>query len=297
MKEKFREVKLSKANKERLAIINKIIEEFRADGYVLTLRQLYYQLVSKDIIPNNQKEYAKLSRLLKEGRLGGIVDWSAIEDRLRQVRKVATWDSPKQILSAALNQFRLDRLQKQKKHVEVWVEKDALSQVVERAANPFQVPVLVNRGYGSISAIYDTYCRVKDAMVDEDKDVTILYLGDHDPSGLDMSRDINKRLKELLSKEGLEDRFHIDHIALTMAQIQEFNPPPNPAKVQDPRAKWYIENFGDTSWEVDALPPAELNRIIQEEIGKYIDMEMYKQWEELEGVQREKIELFIEDFK
>jgi len=84
MKEKFRDkLGMSKANIERLETINNIVEEYRRQDFILTLRQLYYQLVSRDVIPNSQKEYAKLSILLTKGRMAGIVDWSAIEDRGR----------------------------------------------------------------------------------------------------------------------------------------------------------------------------------------------------------------------
>ena len=109
MKIKFRDVKLSKSNKERLDFINEIIEEYQEQGYVLTLRQLYYQLVSRDIIPNKQNEYSKLSTLLKEGRMAGIVDWDAIEDRLRKPSQPSRWKSPKSIIDACLEQYRKDR--------------------------------------------------------------------------------------------------------------------------------------------------------------------------------------------
>ena len=84
MKEQFRsDLRLSRANVEKLEIVNDIIKEYVSQGYRLTLRQLYYQLVSRDIVPNIQSEYSKLSGLLVKGRMGGEVDWSAIEDRIR----------------------------------------------------------------------------------------------------------------------------------------------------------------------------------------------------------------------
>ena len=301
MKQKFRDIRLSAKNITFLNRVNQIISRYQKDGYTLTLRQLYYQLVAADIIPNKQSEYAKLSRVLKEGRLAGVVDWSAIEDRLRQVRRAARWDSPKTILKAARDQFQLDRLVGQDVHLEVWVEKDALSQVVERAAKHYQVPVLVNRGYGSISAIYDTYQRLSRALRDSEEScgkhkAIILYLGDHDPSGLDMVRDIETRVKEMLEYDGFEERLEVEHIALTMDQIKQYNPPPNPAKITDPRAKWYLSNFGATSWEVDALPPDVLNKLIMERIGYYLDLDTYKEILEVEKQQKKRISDFIAKF-
>lgn len=197
MRKKFREIKLSQANKNRLDQINEIIEEYRQQNYVLTLRQLYYQLVSRDVIPNHVKEYAKLSSLLKEGRMGGVVDWSAIEDRLRVPFTPASWDSPAEILETATNQYKKPRMKGQENYLEVWVEKDALSGVLKRVTSQYHVPILVNRGYSSASAMYDSYKRFKDAF-DIGQSVTILYLGDFDPSGMDMIRDIYARSLEFL---------------------------------------------------------------------------------------------------
>lgn len=295
-KVKFKDIQMSKRNRASLELINSIIGEYSRDGYTLTLRQLYYQLVSRDIIANENKEYKKLSRILKEGRLSGMVDWEAIEDRLRQISKVTTWDNPKDILKAAKSQFKLDRLQDQETYLEVWVEKDALSQVVERAATAYQVPVLVNRGYGSVSAMYETYKRFATKLDEGKENAIILYLGDHDPSGLDMVRDINDRLSFMLDRDHYRHLIEIEHIALTQEQIKQYSPPPNPAKVTDPRAKDYILEHGRISWEVDALEPRILNQLITDKILGIIDLGKYKRWQKIEHGQKAKIEKFIKTF-
>lgn len=322
MKIKFREVKLSAANRERLKMINNIIAEYQRQGYVLTLRQLYYQLVSRDVIPNKQTEYSKLSNLLKEGRMAGIVDWDAIEDRLRQPDKPAEFESPRDILDAAINQYRKARQQGQPYHIEVWVEKDALSGVLKRVTRVYGVPIMVNRGYSSASAMFDSYQRFLEAFENNQK-VVVLYLGDFDPSGVDMIRDIKTRIDEFIvgseevqnlyevdydsdeyrdifkhlydkgydsgvcdefaaktyleskAKEKAED-FEIKPIALTLEQIREFNPPPNPAKITDPRAKDFIARYGGTSWEVDALKPEVLNNLLEENIKALLDIDKYE---------------------
>lgn len=197
MKEKFREIKLSKSNKQRLELINSIIREYQRQGYILTLRQLYYQLVSREVIPNRVSEYAKLSNLLKEGRMAGIVDWGAIEDRLRVPKSPAKWESPEEIMDAVTSQYRKDRMKSQTSYLEVWVEKDALSGVLSRVTSVYGVPILVNRGYSSVSAIYDAYNRFSEQIKDG-KSVEIIYLGDFDPSGMDMIRDIWQRPMEML---------------------------------------------------------------------------------------------------
>lgn len=297
MKQKFREVRLSKDNKNRLEMINSIIGEYKKMDLILTLRQLYYQLVSRDVIPNQQKEYAKLSGLLKEGRMGGIVDWDAIEDRLRRPDKNGSWDSAKDIVLTAASAFQLPRMKGQNIYTEVWVEKDALSGVLKQVTGPFHVNLMVNRGYSSASAMYDSYQRFTNAIEEGANQIKILYLGDFDPSGKDMIRDVRDRISEFLNGDDeIVDRFSdadeffsIEPIALTWDQITEYNPPPNPAKITDPRAAKYIEEFGEFSWEVDALKPELLHGIVNEGIMRNIDYDQYKDIMDQEAQSRTKI--------
>ncbi|MNK78046.1 hypothetical protein D3C87_976640 [compost metagenome] len=283
MKEQFdHKLRLSVSNKMMLETINTILETYRLDGYVLTLRQLYYQLVSRDIIPNNDKEYAKLSNILKKGRMAGIVDWASIEDRVR-VPKLPYWVLGIQdALQDTIKHYRLNRMRGQANQVEIWVEKDALSNVLYRVSEKYHINLMVNRGYSSVSAMYDAYKRLKSGD-------TILYFGDHDPSGMDMIRDVRERLEEF----GLE--INVNPIALTMDQIHEFNPPPNPAKITDPRAKWYIREFGRTSWELDALPPKELIKLAEDAVLSSIDIDRYNFMVEMEEGQITQIKDIIDN--
>ena len=132
MKVKFRNPKLSNFNLQRVETINTILEEYQEESYTLTLRQLYYQLVSRDIIPNNDKEYSKLSRILKEARLGGLVDWDAIEDRVRKPSYAYYVLDVKDAIQDTIDAYRLDRMRDQPINVEVWIEKDALSSLISR---------------------------------------------------------------------------------------------------------------------------------------------------------------------
>ena len=263
MKEQFIDnLKLSKSNKIVLNTINDILEEYVSDGYTLTLRQLYYQLVSRDIIPNNDKEYAKLSNILKQGRMAGIVDWASIEDRVRQPKLPYWVQGINEAIDDTISQYRLNRMYGQSNKIEIWVEKDALSNVLYRVSSKYHINLMVNRGYSSVSAMYDAYKRLNNGDI-------ILYFGDHDPSGMDMIRDVHERLQEF----GLE--ILVKPVALTMNQILKFSPPPNPAKISDPRAKWYIKEYGNVSWELDALPPKELIRLAENSVLDFIDVELY----------------------
>lgn len=250
------------------------MEEYLADDYVLTLRQLYYQLVSRDVIPNNQSEYSKLSVLLKKGRMAGVVDWDAIEDRGRKPKLPYYVTGVKNALSDTVEQYRLNRQSGQQVYIEVWVEKDALSNVFLRVTEKYHVRLMVNKGYSSCSAMHDSFIRFRRQMVSNCQHGLILYFGDHDPSGIDMVRDINKRMVEF----GIHNygRFDVDRPALTIEQILQFRCPENPAKMTDPRAAWYVKEYGKKSWELDALPPKSLISIIEKNIKKNMDIKLYK---------------------
>ncbi len=284
MKQQFRDIHLSTANMQRLHLINAILDEYHIQGYILTLRQLYYQLVSSDVIPNKPAEYNKLSALLREGRMGGYVDWDAIEDRLRRPDRPSFWNSPSEILDGCISQYRVDRMEGQENYIEVWVEKDALSGVLKRVTGKYGIPIVVNRGYSSCTAMFDAHNRFERAYR-RGQIIRILYIGDFDPSGQDMIRDITARISEFnIGKTGSNFgyEFHIESIALTMEQIQQYAPPPNPAKITDPRAADYIRRYGPTSWEVDALKPEVLNRILTSAIISNIDEQQYQRMLEIE---------------
>ena len=297
MKQSFRDkLHLNKKNKELLETINEIIEEYSMEGYKLTLRQLYYQLVSRDIIPNEQKEYAKLSRLLTEGRMAGFVDWSAIEDRNRKPHILYSVDDIDDAIQDTIDQYRLDRQEGQDVHIELWVEKDALSGVLKRVTQKYHIKLIVNKGYSSTSAMYDAYKRFSDKLNDGKK-VVILYLGDHDPSGLDMIRDIHQRSCEFFIGDSIDfvgddeenPDFQVRPIGLTMEQIKKFNPPPNPAKLKDPRGTGYIKKYGNVAWEVDALNPETLLELVRKNVEELIDINLFNK--QLEKEEKDKKEL------
>ena len=193
MKQQFRMVGFGAKNMEYLQKINGILESYQLQGYVLTLRQLYYQLVSKAIIPNAMSEYHKLSTVCTKARMGGMMDWHAIEDRIRVPQVPYYVTDIEDALQETINQYRLDRMSNQHVYIEVWIEKDALSGVFLPVTEKYHIRLMVNRGYSSISAMYKAANRFKF----NSKENIILYFGDHDPSGLDMIRDIDDRLTEL----------------------------------------------------------------------------------------------------
>jgi len=265
MKQQFKTIKLKPDSIALIESCNDIIDEYLADGFRLTLRQLYYQLVSRNTITNEEKSYKKLSSMISNGRLAGLVDWDAIEDRVRQPRSQSEFSDLEDLVEAAIRSYRLPRWEGQEYYAELWVEKDALAGVLTPLARQFHVTLMVNRGYSSQSAMYESAQR----FLNSGRSPLLFYLGDHDPSGEDMVRDIRDRLIMF----GVDD-IDVQKLALTMDQIQQYNPPPNPAKVDDPRAAAYIELHGASSWEVDALPPTVLNEIIRNAFESVIDQDL-----------------------
>jgi len=259
-----------------------VIERYQQLGIRMTLRQLFYQLVAADIIPNNDKYYKKISEVLGRARMAGLVDWNAIEDRTRVPYKHAEWSSLRGLMDSAEASFRLQRHDGQENYIEIWTEKDAISSVLRPICDEYHVRISVNRGYSSVSAMYDAYNRFQRA-VDNNLEPVLLYLGDHDASGLDMDRDIPARLSEF----GVDVDFN--RVGLTQEHIHQYNPPPNPAKLTDPRAREYIARFGRQSWEVDALPPEVLNRIVTEAITSRMDLDSYNRIIEIEDLMRPRI--------
>lgn len=273
-KESYIEVNFRAASLAQLRTCNAIITQYQAQGLRMTLRQLYYQLVSRNVIPNSERAYKNLGSLLSQGRLAGVVDWDAIEDRIRVPLRVTIWESPAQIMAAAVNSYRLPRWRTQPAHVEVWVEKDALAGVLQPITDRYHITLMVNRGYSSQSAMKESAERLEDTAA-EGKDATILYIGDHDPSGEDMVRDVRDRL-QLLTRESFD--IDVVKLAITEAQVQQYNPPPNPAKLSDSRAAGFIAKFGQFSYEADALPPDVLAAVVEEAIVAEIDQD---RWDEV----------------
>jgi len=268
VKIKYTEKRFTRAIKELLDSVIQIVEEYRRQGYTMTLRQLYYQLVSRDIIPNQQREYNRLSRILTDARMTGLVDWDFIEDRIRRPQLPNEFAGIRDLVEVAVNSYRLGRWADQPNYVEVWTEKDALSGVLAPVTEEYHVSLLVDRGYISTTAVHEGARRFRDAAF-RGKECYLLYLGDHDPSGEDMFRDIKARLRNF------HCTVNATKIALTMAQVTEYNPPPNPAKMTDTRASKYVARHGNHSWELDALPPDALNELLKVNLDQLLDRHLY----------------------
>ena len=275
----YQEIKFRPETLNLINICESILEEYNAQGFDMTLRQLYYQFVSRDIIANKQSEYKRLGSIVNDARLAGLIDWNFIVDRTRSLRKLTDWDNPEEIIENSAKSYHLDRWANQTMRPEIWIEKDALAGVFQRVARTLDVPLFSCRGYTSQSEVWSASQR----MLRHQKGINhaegvkqlpyIIHFGDHDPSGIDMSRDIKERLA------GFGVKLTFKRLALNMPQIEQYEPPPNPAKLTDSRCQGYMARFGDESWELDALEPQVLADLVLEAI---LDVRDESAWAEVE---------------
>ena len=284
----YKEINFRAKSLELIGLVNQVINEYKAQGYELTLRQAYYQLVARGYIPNNERSYKNIGNLINDGRLAGLIDWTAITDRTRNLRGNSHWKKPSDVIASAKYSYLLNKWQEQPNYVEVWVEKDALVDIVGQACRPLDTPYFSCRGYTSQSEMWSAAQRFIRQGDRENR--IIIHLGDHDPSGIDMTRDIQERLTMFGAN------VHVKRVALTMEQIETYNPPPNPAKMTDSRCWKYIENFGYESWELDALEPKMLTNLITEQVTMYRDDEIYQAVCDREDREKEELQMLVDSY-
>lgn len=290
-----------------IALANQYIEEYRRMGYVITLRQLYYRFIAKDSFPNSWidrlynirnrldpntkntiKNYKRLGDMISHGREAGLISWTAFEDRSRTLYGTNPVENPDDVAKDIEQRLILNCWKDQPTYVEVYVEKDALGPIVARSANKWRAPHMACKGYLSASQAWRAGLRFKSSM-DDGKRAILIHVGDHDPSGKDMTRDNHERLN-LFAEMDIE----INRVALNMDQILERNPPPNPAKVTDSRFAKYVQEFGENCWELDALEPQELDDVVSHAVESYVDKGLWDATMKREGRERAKIKQFYD---
>ncbi len=228
----------------------------------MTVRQLFYQLVSHQVIANTQKEYKSAARVLGIARKRGLIPWEFIEDRTRRPLKPPAWDSLETFIDVVKHSYRRDIWEVQPGYFEVWVEKDALSGIFENITTRYGVTLQVVRGYPSLSALHDAASRFDGGEV--------LYFGDFDPSGEDIERSIGNNLDDFGSRP------KITRVAINREDIDTYNLPPIPTKATDTRQAAFVRTHGDVAVELDALPLPVLQDRIKQVIEDRLDMNAYR---------------------
>lgn len=273
-------------------VVNKVNEIF--DDYPemkLTLRQIFYRLVANYGYPNTKSSYRQLSGQLVKARKRGHIDETRMEDRSRRfIGKDYGWKCLDDFVSERFKWFfdspvyhARKMWTSQPEFVMIWLEKDALSSVVSPAANKFNVITCPSRGYSSY-----TYLKEAIQKLPEDKELTILHFADHDPSGIDMTRDLANRIAEYSEKE-----VTVERVALKFDQTQQYDLPPNPFKRADPRSKSYFPLYGRQCWELDAIEPQELQRLVSEAVRTHIDFRLWNRTLEQEEQETEELDIMF----
>ncbi|MDP9301034.1 MAG: hypothetical protein M3P43_09115 [Actinomycetota bacterium] len=265
------------------------------EGFALTLRQLFYKLVTENLIANKPEEYERLGQVMSDARYWGLIDWDMLIDRTRTMWDFPYRDDERDAIEVAAHGFMLDPWTDQKQRVEVWIEKDAAIGVIQSICRDLRVPYGSTRGYHSTSGVKQGASRIFKILTGGDQKLLALHLADHDPSGWDMTRDLQGRLREIVSADlgrqilatgGFEDRadalgeggawyednVEIRRLALNVDQVQGLDLLPQPLKTKngmfsDTRAKRYVQETGRTEgWELDALEPVYLADLIREAV-------------------------------
>jgi hypothetical protein len=263
-----------------IAEVNGILGEYDC---AVTLRQLFYRLVARLVLPNTRAAYQSLSSHLTSARAAGLVDARRIVDHVRGTIRVGCWESPAELLHAAVTQYRREKWATQPHHVEVWCEKDAVVSVLRPVTDALEVTLYPCRGYSSFSALLEAADRLRSAMA-FGRSPRVIYLGDFDPSGQDMPRDIRDRLAG-----DYDIDVALEVVALTRDQIEEHGLPRMMTKGSDSRAARFVESNGDIAVELDALPPDVLADLTRASVLRFLDKSAFRREQEQEERDRDRL--------
>lgn len=253
-------IKRRRRSKAAMATIRKAIIGVVAAQHPMNVRSVFYQLSNLKLISKTEAECSQtVGRLLIELRLDGTIPFSHIADNTRWVRKPTTYDSYSEALEDTAKFYRQSVWTNQKDYVEVWLEKEGLASVLFPVTSLYDVPLMATKGYSSISFLHSA----AETITAQRKPAFLYYLGDWDPSGLDITKNVERRLREFAPQAEI----HFERIAVTKRQIEEWELPTRPTKASDSRAR----GFQGNSVEVDAIPPTRLRELVQGAIEQHIN--------------------------
>jgi hypothetical protein len=256
-----------------------------------SVRAVCYRLFALGAIPSMRtSETKRISRVLVDAREAGDIPWDWIVDETRRIERVATWLNPTKMMEAAARQYRRDAWQDQPKRVEVWSEKGTVRGTLEPILQHYAVPLRVMHGFGSATAVNDAAAE----WASLEKEIVILYAGDHDPSGLYMSE---ADLPDRLWRYGARD-FSIERVALLPEHCEDLPAFPVETKAGDARFAWFRENneSGDRCVELDAMAPEDLRHLVERAIVARLDLEAWEHAERVNQAERESMTAFLAEW-
>lgn len=268
-------IKRVRRGRDQMEEIREAMYQALVEDHPMTVRQVFYRMVSEGVVAKTEGEYKRtVCRLLGEMRLAGTIPFGWIADNTRWQRKPQTFSSFESVLRRTAESYRRSVWDAQPVYVEVWLEKDALAGVLIEETDPWDVPLMVTRGFPSLSYVYDAATTIRN----QGKPAYLYHFGDRDPSGVDIDRNLEQRLREFAP----DAEIHFERVAVTPQQITDLNLPTRPTKGTDSRSK----GFEGESVEVDAIPPRVLRRMGRDCITKHLDPVEYNRLMQVEDEER-----------
>jgi len=269
-------------------MLDAILAILAAEKDPITIRHLFYLLVSQGIIEKTEAAYKALCSHLSKWRRSGAVPWNSFTDSTRWHIQGTTFDNMQDALNTTVETYRRNLWADQDHYLEVWVEKDAIAGIVAPKANAFGVPVFVCRGFASLSSLFsaaNTFRR----MAEAGKKVIIYHFGDYDPSGVAAGQSVLKAMRDDFRVE-----LQFIRAAVTEEQIEEMNLPTRPTKTTGTHARHWT---GGRSVELDAMPAAELRRLVESCITRHIDVDAWNTLRRTEEMERETLRQMRDNFR
>jgi hypothetical protein len=275
-------IKRRRRSKSEIDTVKEALRDAALYNSPATVRQIFYQLVSSGVIAKTEAEYkTTVCRLLVEMRRDGDIPYEWIADNSRWMRKPESFDNIQAALEDSVTYYRRSLWRDADVYVEVWLEKEALAGVLYPVTSEWDVPLMVTRGYPSLSFLYEAASVIKRIS----KPSYLYYLGDHDPSGVDIPRYVEEQIRELAPYADISFK----RVAVTPEQIEEYDLPTRPTKKSDSRAR----NFEGESVEVDAINASELREIVRDCITEHIDEGLLERTAEIEKAERESASAYL----
>jgi hypothetical protein len=248
----------------------------------MSVRQVFYQASVRFIVDKLESGYEKVAVDLVKMRRAGVLPYDWLTDITRWMRKPNTYNSVQEALEETARLYRKNLWRDADAYVEVWLEKDALGGVVEPLPARYDVPLMIARGYASLSFLHSA----AEYISTLDRPAYIYHFGDYDPSGVNAAEKIEQTLREMAP----DAEIVFERVAVTLKQIRDWNLPTRPTKKSDPRSK----NFGRISVELDAIEPSRLRRLVQNVIERHLPRRQLAVLEAAEESERVLLRKFVE---